>query len=150
MSTSSYDSYSTSTSSRVPPSRSSSASRTERSVRILLQEATARPMTPPLLHLPESNTLPVENQPGSSRNPILVEESDDDQPCPRCLEHGHQYEDCGTPIRSIYKCDICEWLHKPQLECTHVDFPNPRWVRRQQQVLEERERRERLASMGRD
>ena len=125
------------------PSRSSSASRSERSVRILLEEATARPMTPPLLQTPESYTLPVENQPGSSRNPILIEESDDEQTCPRCKQHGHQYEDCDVNIPNPfprYKCDLCDWVGRPPYEeCPHVSFPNPAWVKRQQQIIGKRE-----------
>ena len=67
---------------------------------------------------------PIDEEPGSQENPIVVH--DDEDVCARCKQQGHQQEDCGTPMRSFQHCEICAWTK--QAQCTHIDI-SPVWLR---------------------
>ena len=56
-------------------------------------------------------------------------------PCRRCLETGHVEEDCDTPIRSVYRCEVCDWEKRSQFDCPHVDFPTPAFVKRTNEMI---------------
>ena len=66
-----------------------------------------------------NNYLPIPNIPPFKISDIVlgVTQIDFDTPipssssilCRRCLETGHVEEDCDTPIRSVYRCEVCDW-----------------------------------------
>ena len=62
-------------------------------------------------------------QPGSSLNPINVDEEENDT-CTRCKQKGYVQEDCDTPLRSFTKCEACLFLR--QTICDHYDV-TPAW-----------------------
>ena len=89
---------------------------------------------------PSSNRSPT-GAPGTSQNPIDVDDdfnngtlanrpyvrSESNRPrikpkCERCGQHGHEKEDCGTPICSLRWCPHCQWKGKAQELCDHVDM----------------------------
>jgi hypothetical protein len=72
----------------------------------------------------ESYRNPIDEEPGSSENPIVVRDEED--PCTRCKQQGHQHEDCGTPMRSFQDCEVCAWTR--QAQCTHIDV-SPAWFK---------------------
>jgi hypothetical protein len=130
----------------------------DRSVRILPEEALARNMTPSdgesslssyataIDELPGSKWNPIvvedEDELGTFHNPIEIKEEEEEEEikrCERCGQVGHEREDCNTFMRSFTTCDICAWTR--QLECDHYDI-TPAWTKTQQENIEQRETRE--------
>jgi hypothetical protein len=127
----------------------------DRSVRILPDEALARIMTPPANGSSLSSyATAIDELPGSKWNPIVVEDEDElgtvhnpieikeevgreeeIKRCERCGQTGHEREDCNTPMRSFTTCEICDWTRQP--ECNHYDI-TPAWVKAQQENIERR------------
>jgi hypothetical protein len=88
-----------------------------------------------------SSSLPSEptndNQPGSLRNPIVIEVSEAEEvmvkpyersesmrprfrpTCEQCGQIGHNKDDCQTSPRLFLRCDYCHWLKQSQRLCTH-------------------------------
>ena len=115
-----------------------------------------------LVRLPSSNTSsPVlsyctavdeipgskwNHEAGSRQNPIVImNDKTDDLPntqddivCQQCKQTGHVHDDCDTKMQSFDVCYACKW--KKQLICNHWD-PTPVWICRQQQGLEEQQKR---------
>ena len=96
--------------------------------RILLEEALARTSTPLIADSAAMLSNPIDSSGssniddelslGSRRNPIEVR--DDKDGCSHCKQEGHQYEDCGAPMRSLqHYCEICA--------CDHYDI-SPGWL----------------------
>ena len=99
---------------------------------------------------PSSTHATAETPPGSSQNPIDVDQFQDQfqfgpemydsqkfqdildktkEPprfkptCERCGQIGHDKPDCDTPIRSFVHCKVCEYLGKQQsMYCRHIDL----------------------------
>jgi hypothetical protein len=119
-----------------PVSESSPTSGLNRSVEsppsIKPEEALARTSTPFMMdstgsyHNPidSSGSTNIDEEPGSQKNPIIIR--DDKDECSRCQQQGHQFKDCGTPMRSFQHCEICAWTK--QKTCDHIDVP-PAWLR---------------------
>ena len=119
---------------------SSSPSSSPRSVRILPEEVDA-------LHLPPNSESPATTtdslpsyytaleEPGTRRNPIVVESEDDEEVCTRCHQPGHVRRRCNTLMRSFTNCLTCEWTN--QQNCDHYDV-TPEWVHRQQEIIDRR------------
>jgi hypothetical protein len=59
---------------------------------------------------------------GTPQNPIVIEDSDEDLPCRRCKQHGHDVSNCNTCMRTFLFCDICKWKRAPQCDCPHIDM----------------------------
>jgi hypothetical protein len=93
------------------------------SIKILPEEALAQNSTPPVTSSPESIHNPIDEEPGSRENPIVVQ--DDEDLCTRCKQQGHQLGDCNTPMRTFHHCEICAWTK--QDTCTHIDA-SPVWL----------------------
>ena len=114
------DSYSSSKDNKAASSQSST-----QSIKILPDEALARNSTPSVTNSsPGSFHDPIDGEPGSRENPIIVH--DNENRCIRCKQQGHQLEDCNTPMRTFHHCEICAWTK--QDTCTHIDT-SPVWLR---------------------
>jgi hypothetical protein len=141
-------------------SRSFQPPSSDRSVKILPEEALARIMTPSDRGSPLSSyATAIDELPGSKWNPIVVEDedeqgtfhdpieiADDDEEeeeeikrCERCGQTDHQREDCNTLMRTFTECNVCAW--SKQKECNHYDT-TPAWIKAQQQIIEQREMKE--------
>jgi hypothetical protein len=106
------------------PSSIDVGSNSSESIKILPEEALARNSTPSVTSSTGSFHSPIDEEPGSRENPIVVH--DDEDLCARCKQQGHQKEDCNTPMRTFHHCEICAWTK--QDACTHIDT-SPAWLR---------------------
>ena len=87
----------------------------------------------------------MQAMPGTSLNPIEIEEGDgDDFPppapykrrmstiptyrptCEKCGQLGHEEPTCTTPLRMYVKCEYCAWLKQSQRLCMHFNMPPKR------------------------
>jgi hypothetical protein len=81
--------------------------------------------------------------------PEITPVDDLKEKCERCGRFSHLREDCNTPIRSfdVERCPVCIWRDRPGIwahvkkDCGHYDV-SPAWVKRNQEMIEERDRRE--------
>jgi hypothetical protein len=81
-----------------------------------------------------------QQMPGSSRNPLVIETTDEEFPssfvyrrrtstvptyrptCERCGQLGHEEPTCETPRRMFVKCELCAWEKSPQRLCMHFSM----------------------------
>jgi hypothetical protein len=87
-------------------------------------------------YLLEEREREAQKLPGTSQNPILVEETDDDEPippesnwrpspptfqsiCEKCGAYGHEEDACDTPPHRFMVCKYCVKMMQNQRLCTH-------------------------------
>lgn len=104
------------------------------------------PLPPSVYNIPDNGSYytAIDEEPGTTkRNPIVIrDDKDDEKSCARCKQQGHQQEDCDTPMRTFDICEECRWRERRQEDCDHFDFPTPAWLKKQQQLIDERDKRE--------